>query len=208
MPESAFAAGGALIGIVIGALIRGSIQHRRWLRDYRAETYAAFLHATDRLNAAIRTYIETVRCLLERTAGKGEESQQRPEGWWRQTPLADDLTQQWEEVCAARDELRRQEARIELLAPDGTYSAALFVQGRHLVATDPTDLNHLEEGARGLMLEECRHWEEEHDKRSRARRRFLRCARGDLRVHPWDPFRPLQRLMPRLRPRRARSGAS
>jgi hypothetical protein len=95
-----------------------------------------------------------------------------------------------------------------LLAPDGTYSAAFFVRGRHLGDPGPPPLNRLDEYTRRLMLEECRHWEEEHDKRSRARRRFLRCARGDLRVHPWDPLRPLQRLMPRLRPRRARSGAS
>lgn len=180
----------ALLGGVIVALTRGSVEHRRWLRDNRSDAYSAFLDVADRLGEAIDTYLITLGFLFERSL-ETPDGEQRPAGWWRQTSLAADLGEQWTAVRAARDEFYRQQARVELLAPAKTDRAAKLIWFHYMLPPNPSSLDNLSDRAEEIGRE-CQRWADTSDERREDRRRFLRCAREDLRVHPWDP-RPAPR---------------
>lgn len=181
----------ALVGGVIVALTRGAVEHRRWLRDNRSDGYSAFLHVTDQLRDATDTYLGTFCFLFERSLDASEGEQERPAGWWRQTSLAADLEEQWTAVRAARDEFFRHQARVELLAPARTDRAAKMIRFEHPLPPHPASLDNVHERDEE-MAHECQRWADKSDQRREDRRRFLRCAREDLRVHPWDP-RPAPR---------------
>ena len=156
-----------LMGVVIGVVIRGAIEHRRWVREARLAAYSDFLEALDMTSDAARSYMFY--------ANMAEKYAEDPDAM---AILTKNLEDDWKQYTSAEELLRRRGARVELVASEllarTAVIARLYMQNLSAI--------HL----RVFSAEESRNsrdiWDRGSDTRHRNRDNFIRLARADLRT--------------------------
>lgn len=163
----------ALAGVVVGIVLRGAIEHRRWVRETRLAAYSDFLEALDMAADAATDYMQYVS-LMPKYADD-EEVMPR---------VKKRMTTHWKAYKTAEDVLRRRGANVELVGSwllsttTRITSAGIDVEAAHLFDYGPAEVA----GA-------VRRWEERRVSRQTDREDFIRRARADLRTDvsltPW-----------------------
>lgn len=164
-----------LIGVVVGGLISSTSQHRRWLRDTRADAYAHALAAYDAIVGAAREYASMGKLAIEHLSDEQMEQ------------FAPELRRRWDAYVEAESEWKRRRATVELVASDSTRGKGTFLSVgiAGLVALHYRD-NNPDARDRDWYRQQYAQWLEREDLRDNPRRIFMNEARIDLAASPFS----------------------